>query len=164
MVGFTSSSSDSSSEDEDDQPKGKYVRAPRSIPTPPPETEEVFPDLDEDKEDSTKITEDEFKPKHKENTEEEIVLDPTPTSHKPSGLTPVFVQRSEQISEARSRLPIIAEEQLIMERISEHGVVVLSGETGSGKTTQLPQFLYEAGYASQGRMIGKTWICSPSPN
>lgn len=33
-----------------------------------------------------------------------------------------------------------------MEAIDEHDVIIVSGETGSGKTTQVPQFLYEAGY------------------
>lgn len=49
---------------------------------------------------------------------------------------------------ARVCLPILAEEQSIMETISDNDVVVLSGETGSGKTTQVPQFLYEAGYST----------------
>jgi len=39
------------------------------------------------------------------------------------------------------------EEQIIMEAISENPIVIIHGETGSGKTTQVPQFLYEAGYA-----------------
>lgn len=38
-----------------------------------------------------------------------------------------------------------------MEAIGEHPVVVLCGETGSGKTTQVPQFLYEAGYTLKGK-------------
>ena len=47
---------------------------------------------------------------------------------------------------ARLALPILAEEQVVMEAINDHDIVVLCGETGSGKTTQVPQFLYEAGY------------------
>ena len=34
----------------------------------------------------------------------------------------------------------------IMEAIHDNDVIIVSGETGSGKTTQVPQFLYEAGY------------------
>jgi hypothetical protein len=37
-------------------------------------------------------------------------------------------------------------EQEVMEAVGRHDVVLLCGETGSGKTTQVPQFLYEAGY------------------
>ena len=36
-----------------------------------------------------------------------------------------------------------------MEAVQENDVVIVCGETGSGKTTQVPQFLYEAGYAHQ---------------
>lgn len=45
-----------------------------------------------------------------------------------------------------------------MEAIHDSDVVIVCGETGSGKTTQVPQFLYEAGYAHQQerRMIGIT--------
>ncbi|KAJ2554348.1 putative ATP-dependent RNA helicase DHR1 [Coemansia sp. RSA 1933] len=58
----------------------------------------------------------------------------------------VSVKRTESIQEQRTKLPVYAEEQQIMEAISENTVLVLSGETGSGKTTQVPQFLFEAGY------------------
>jgi ATP-dependent RNA helicase DHX37/DHR1 len=57
-------------------------------------------------------------------------------------------------------LPIVAEEQQIMEALSNNDCLVICGETGSGKTTQLPQFLFEAGYGSPGSdrsgMIGVT--------
>ena len=45
-----------------------------------------------------------------------------------------------------------------MDTIQQHNVVIVCGETGSGKTTQVPQFLYEAGYAhkSSHQKIGIT--------
>lgn len=55
-------------------------------------------------------------------------------------------QRIILFQEARLKLPILAEEQVIMEAINENPIVIICGETGSGKTTQVPQFLYEAGY------------------
>ena len=66
------------------------------------------------------------------------------------------VTRSPEIQAMREKLPIVAEEQVIMEAINENPVVILEGETGSGKTTQVPQFLYEAGYATGGKIIGVT--------
>ncbi|MCJ8735079.1 hypothetical protein PDJAM_G00242710 [Pangasius djambal] len=66
------------------------------------------------------------------------------------------VDRLPEIQEARLKLPVLAEEQVIMEAVKENDCVVLCGETGSGKTTQVPQFLYEAGYASAGGVIGVT--------
>lgn len=70
----------------------------------------------------------------------------------------VFVQvkRDPEIEESRLELPIIGEEQRIMEDIRYNDVVIISGETGSGKTTQIPQFFYEAGYALNGKQIGVT--------
>lgn len=58
----------------------------------------------------------------------------------------IMVERTAEIEAIRSSLPIVGMEQEIMESISENDVVVLCGETGCGKTTQLPQFLYEGGY------------------
>jgi ATP-dependent RNA helicase DHX37/DHR1 len=60
----------------------------------------------------------------------------------------VTVNRTPEVQEARLQLPIISEEQKIMEAIHHHDVVVICGSTGSGKTTQVPQFLFEAGYGS----------------
>lgn len=60
----------------------------------------------------------------------------------------VSVERSAEVQAARMKLPILAEEQRLMEAIHNNNVVVVCGATGSGKTTQLPQFLYESGYGS----------------
>ncbi|CAD5211268.1 unnamed protein product [Bursaphelenchus okinawaensis] len=68
----------------------------------------------------------------------------------------VVVDRDSAIQKQRSLLPIYGEEQLLVENIDENTVTIISGETGSGKTTQIPQFLYEAGYTSNGHLIGVT--------
>lgn len=67
----------------------------------------------------------------------------------------IHVDRLAEVRTARLKLPILGEEQVIMETINENNIVILAGETGSGKTTQVPQFLYEAGYAEK-KMIGIT--------
>ena len=74
----------------------------------------------------------------------------------------VNVCRTQEIQEARLLLPVVAEEHNIMEAIKEHSVVIISGETGSGKTTQIPQFLYEAGYGHpDGKNPGLIGVTQP---
>ncbi|GLS24730.1 ATP-dependent RNA helicase HrpA [Marinibactrum halimedae] len=53
------------------------------------------------------------------------------------------------------QLPISERREEIAEAISKHQVVVLAGETGSGKTTQLPKICLELGRGVHG-MIGHT--------
>ncbi|KAG0004420.1 putative ATP-dependent RNA helicase DHR1 [Modicella reniformis] len=60
----------------------------------------------------------------------------------------VHVDRDPEIQEMRLKLPVCTEEQHIMEQIIYHDIIIIKGETGSGKTTQVPQFLYEAGYGN----------------
>ncbi|XP_053667451.1 probable ATP-dependent RNA helicase kurz [Anopheles marshallii] len=78
---------------------------------------------------------------------------PTIVDRKPA--TYIHVDRHPKIQADRLKLPILGEEQVIMETISENKITILAGETGSGKTTQIPQFLYEAGYGERG-LIGIT--------
>ena len=78
------------------------------------------------------------------------------TIRKKHAISTVPVQRPADIEEVRLSLPIVGMEQEIMEAISDNDVLVLCGETGCGKTTQVPQFLYEAGYSFDNGMIGVT--------
>ncbi len=52
-------------------------------------------------------------------------------------------------------LPVSARRADILKAVRENQVVVIAGETGSGKTTQLPKMLIELGLAEKG-MIGHT--------
>ena len=60
----------------------------------------------------------------------------------------IRVERPRDLQNTRMNLPIVAEEQKIMEAIHNNSIVFIWGATGSGKTTQLPQFLFEAGYGN----------------
>ena len=126
------------------------------------ESEEVSTDEEEDEEMKTED-------KTEENTEENITEDnPKPSEDqvrkraredsddeeeklkkKPKLLGPklkfVEVQRNEEIQNGRLELPILSEEGNILEAVNNNDVILICGETGSGKTTQVPQFLYEAG-------------------
>ena len=52
----------------------------------------------------------------------------------------------------RESLPIYPHRERLMEVIRDHQIIVLIGETGSGKTTQIPQYLHEVGYTKQGKV------------
>ncbi|KAJ2400587.1 hypothetical protein GGI23_001944 [Coemansia sp. RSA 2559] len=60
------------------------------------------------------------------------------------------------IREQRRRLPAFKHRLQFLYMAENYSTVVVIGEPGSGKSTQLPQFLYEAGWASDGKMIGCT--------
>ena len=47
-------------------------------------------------------------------------------------------------------LPIYSQQARIMDAIRQHPVIVIAGETGSGKTTQIPKFLIDAGLSQLG--------------
>ena len=53
-------------------------------------------------------------------------------------------------------MPIYQYREQLLEAIKEHQVLIVVAETGSGKTTQLPQYLHEAGYTEGGLKVGCT--------
>lgn len=55
-------------------------------------------------------------------------------------------KRIKTISESRKLLPVFAYRDELMSAIKENQALIIVGETGSGKTTQLPQYLVEDGY------------------
>ncbi|EQB50697.1 helicase associated domain-containing protein [Colletotrichum gloeosporioides Cg-14] len=59
------------------------------------------------------------------------------------------------IKEQRETLPVYAFRQKFLDAVRDHQVMVVIGETGSGKTTQLTQYLAEDGFANNG-VIGCT--------
>ncbi|KAG1845120.1 pre-mRNA splicing factor [Suillus subalutaceus] len=63
--------------------------------------------------------------------------------------------KNRTLKEQREYLPAFACRDELLKVIRENQVVIVVGETGSGKTTQLAQFLYEDGYCAYG-LIGCT--------
>jgi pre-mRNA-splicing factor ATP-dependent RNA helicase DHX16 len=61
-----------------------------------------------------------------------------------------------KIEATRKSLPVYEYRDELLEAIAEHQVLIIEAETGSGKTTQLPQYLHEAGYTKGGMKVGCT--------
>eukprot|EP01119_Soliformovum_irregulare_P011448 TRINITY_DN2865_c0_g1_i1.p1 TRINITY_DN2865_c0_g1~~TRINITY_DN2865_c0_g1_i1.p1 ORF type:complete len:1109 (-),score=401.60 TRINITY_DN2865_c0_g1_i1:141-3467(-) len=59
------------------------------------------------------------------------------------------------MKEVRESLPVFAQRKALMQVIKDNKIVIVVGETGSGKTTQLTQYLHEEGYTMNG-LIGCT--------
>ncbi|GME70805.1 unnamed protein product [Ambrosiozyma monospora] len=60
-------------------------------------------------------------------------------------------KRIKTIEQTRKSLPVYKKRTELMQMIKENQVMIIVGETGSGKTTQIPQYLYEDGYTQNGR-------------
>ena len=63
-------------------------------------------------------------------------------------------QRKQNIPSLKypEKLPIVSKKEDIIEAIQKHQVVVITGETGSGKTTQIPKMCLEAGRGIFGKI------------
>ncbi|KAI8378133.1 P-loop containing nucleoside triphosphate hydrolase protein [Choanephora cucurbitarum] len=68
-----------------------------------------------------------------------------------------FSAKYQKILEGRRKLPVHAQRQEFLDMVHKNQFVVLVGETGSGKTTQIPQFLaYDELPHLKGKMIACT--------
>jgi ATP-dependent RNA helicase DDX35 len=75
------------------------------------------------------------------------------TDRDPTGAPPPqLYNRNERlgIADQRRALPIYEHRTQILYLLEHHATTIIVGETGSGKTTQVPQYLYEAGWTSNG--------------
>ncbi|XP_051148356.1 pre-mRNA-splicing factor ATP-dependent RNA helicase DEAH10-like [Andrographis paniculata] len=64
--------------------------------------------------------------------------------------------RRQNIEQHRKSLPIATVEKKLLEEVSNNDTLIIVGETGSGKTTQLPQYLFNGGFCRNGGTIGIT--------
>lgn len=67
-----------------------------------------------------------------------------------------FSARYYEILEKRTTLPVWEQREEFLKEVRSHQSVVLVGETGSGKTTQIPQFLVNSGYCDDGKVVAIT--------
>ncbi|XP_062368252.1 pre-mRNA-splicing factor ATP-dependent RNA helicase DHX16 [Cinclus cinclus] len=69
---------------------------------------------------------------------------------------PEAERRRQSLQDSRRALPIFPFRDELVAAVAQHQVLVIEGETGSGKTTQIPQYLHEEGYTRGGLKIGVT--------
>ncbi|KAK4359290.1 hypothetical protein RND71_021519 [Anisodus tanguticus] len=65
---------------------------------------------------------------------------------------PMAKSAYQKLQEDRKTLPIYSYRDDLLQAINDYQVLVIVGETGSGKTTQIPQYLHEVGYTKRGKI------------
>lgn len=97
-----------------------------------------------------------------EDAASEAADDGASSKHAKVDLNPLtgnpYTRRFYELLEQRQQLPAWGAREEFLRLMQKHQVVLLVGETGSGKTTQLPQILLDAGYHVQGGSI-KSLAC-----
>lgn len=86
----------------------------------------------------------------RERSQNETVVD------RSNDITDQEVSSREEILQIRKSLPAYGMKSQIVQTVRDNQVTIIIGETGSGKTTQLAQYLDEAGLCQSGKSIGCT--------
>ena len=60
------------------------------------------------------------------------------------------------MQQQRQRLPVFKYRNHILYALERYQTLIISGSTGSGKSTQIPQYLYESGWTNENNIIGVT--------
>ncbi|TKA75548.1 hypothetical protein B0A55_03543, partial [Friedmanniomyces simplex] len=88
------------------------------------------------------------------NVKRKRVSEDSPGRTPPSQLQ----QKRIKLLDSRKQLPIWQRQKDIRDALRDHDVLILSGETGSGKSTQVPQFLLDQPWC---RFPGKIAVTQP---
>lgn len=98
------------------------------------------------------------RPRYDED-DETLVLEQRADTSDPSDQSSIIYHNphlSQSIQQQRSRLPISKYRNQILYLVERYRCTVIVGETGSGKSTQITQYLAQAGWADNGLQIGIT--------
>ncbi|MPC28322.1 putative ATP-dependent RNA helicase DHX34 [Portunus trituberculatus] len=57
-------------------------------------------------------------------------------------------ERLRQLRQTQAELPIATRREELLQEVEQHGVVIVAGDTGCGKSTQVPRYLLDAGYTN----------------
>jgi len=86
---------------------------------------------------------------YNQNVKDALLSDKEESSNQgDSGVTAHFNFSRAPISQQRLNLPISKHRRQILYAMEEFKVIVIVGETGSGKSTQIPQYLMEGGWSN----------------
>ncbi|KAJ3302191.1 hypothetical protein HDV03_005249 [Kappamyces sp. JEL0829] len=88
----------------------------------------------------------------------EAIVDhgPKVSERERKGMPSPALTAATSIMEIRKSLPIYAFREQLLDAIDNFQTLIVVGETGSGKTTQIAQYLMESGYTQNGKKIGCT--------